>query len=154
MKKQTNILDSHDRVAVFVTDGKKFIVGKAPQSKGLPNGFDLPKGHAHYNELLVDAARREVYEETGIVIDNLMQISDKLAYRGDKLVFFVSFVDVIPPISSLICKSTFEWKGRDIPEFVKFATPNLDQFNIYLYPTLVKLISNNGIVEKVKQLAN
>ena len=151
MKKQTNILDSHDRVAVFVTDGNRFIVGKAPQSKGLPNGFDLPKGHVHYDESFIDAAKREVYEETGIVVDNLTQLSGRLPYRGDTLEFFVSFVDTMPPKSTLVCKSTFEWNGKAVPEFTKFEMPNLEQFSAYLYPALVALICEQKIIDKVKE---
>lgn len=151
MKKQTNILDSHNRVAVFVTDGNRFIVGKAPQSKGLPNGFDLPKGHVHYDESFIDAAKREVYEETGIVVDNLTQLSGRLPYRGDTLEFFVSFIDTMPLKSTLVCKSTFEWNGKAVPEFTKFEMPNLEQFSAYLYPTLVALISKQKIIDKVKE---
>ena len=114
--------------------------------------LQLPKGHAHYDESFIDAAKREVYEETGIVVDNLTQLSGRLPYRNDHLTFFASIVDSIPAISDLKCKSTFEWKGKSIPEFVKFAIPELKQFNVYLYPALVKLISEHKIIETIEQL--
>ena len=143
--------DSKDRVAVIITDGSSVIVGKSPQSKGYPNGFDLMKGHAEEGESLEDAAKREVEEECGLKLDKLRKVSDKLKYsKGTTLTFFVSYMNPLPDVKSLKCKSFFEYNGRKFPEIVSYELAPVGDLDKYLYKGLAKLVVDNAVAEKVK----
>lgn len=52
-------------VVVFVVDGDRFLLGMVPR------GWCTPSGHVEPDESPDDAARREVYEETGACVDRI-----------------------------------------------------------------------------------
>ena len=145
--------DSKSRVAVIITDGTNTIVGKAPQQmKKTENCCDLFKGHAEVGEKLEDAAKREVYEEAGIKLDSIVKISDALKYsKGTTLTFFKAKVDKLPDVSSLKCKSFYEYNGKKFPEIAAYLKISLDDLPKYLYKGLAKLIIDNDIIAAVKK---
>ena len=55
-------------VAVIVTVGDKYLIVEERLGNGLPV-FNTPSGHLEHWENLVQGARRELFEETGIVTD-------------------------------------------------------------------------------------
>lgn len=65
-------------VAVF--DGDKVLLGKKP------SGFWLPGGHANENESSLDAGIREIKEETGLDIKDLVLFHSKIS--DDKITDF------------------------------------------------------------------
>lgn len=60
-------------VGVIVIKEDRILIGKRISSWG-SGSWGPPGGHLEFNEKLVDAARREVYEETGLTVKNLKQI--------------------------------------------------------------------------------
>lgn len=146
--------DSKDRVAVIITDKKNVIVGRSPQSKGYPNGFDLMKGHAEIGEDLETAAKREVEEECGLKLDKVTKISDKLKYsKGTTLTFFVSYMDELPDVSKLKCKSFFERDGKQFPEIASYELAPINELDKYLYKGLAKVVVDDSIVEKIMSVS-
>ena len=66
---------------VFASVGDNIYVLANKRGKGLPNNvgkWNAPSGFLDYDEDLADCAVREVYEETGIVIDNYANYSGDL----------------------------------------------------------------------------
>ena len=63
---------------VIVFDGDKVLVGKKP------NGFWIPGGHAHTDESSLDAAVRELKEETNLDLSKLKLFHSKIS--EDKVV--------------------------------------------------------------------
>jgi ADP-ribose pyrophosphatase YjhB (NUDIX family) len=63
---------------VIVFDGDKVLLGKKP------NGFWIPGGHAHTDESSIDAAIRELKEETNLDLSNLKLFHSKIS--EDKVV--------------------------------------------------------------------
>ena len=58
-------------------------------------------------------------------------------------------------MKSLKCSSYFvDDKGRKIPEVVKFHKIPLDELATYVYRGLARLIVENGLIEKVKEMLN
>ena len=57
-------------VAVIVTVGDKYLIVEERLGNGLPV-FNTPSGHLEHWENLVQGARRELFEETGIRTDHL-----------------------------------------------------------------------------------
>lgn len=155
--KKSGQKDSNNRVAVIITDGVYAIVGKTPQNfkKSFYGHCDLPKGHALIGENLVDAAKREVLEETDLNIESLTQISKPLKYlKGTTLTFFVSEMGPLPKMENLKCSSCFEWNGKEYPEIISFYTVPLKKLTNYLYHGLSKLISENNIIQRVEESLN
>jgi len=146
--------DSNKRVAVILTDGKDVLLGQALQHIGERiNCCDLMKGHVHVGEDMEDAARRETWEECGIHITDLRQISPDLKYtKTNTLRFYLSEMNPLPDTKSLKCSSYFvDDKGRKIPEVVKFHKIPLDELATYVYRGLARLIVENGLIEKIKE---
>lgn len=136
---------------VIVYDGKKFIIGHATGGKH----WDIPKGKLDSNEVAIAAAVRELEEETGIKCNwrDLHHLG-VFAYKKDKdLSLYLLFVDKLPPIKDLKCKSTFENnKGKVLPEFDKFARVTFDTVGKKTVPAMTKVLMNvETIVKLIKR---
>lgn len=57
-------------VGVFVIKDGRILFGKRKNSHG-DGTWSLPGGHLEYNEQIEDCAKREVLEETGLIINNI-----------------------------------------------------------------------------------
>ena len=57
-------------VSVIITRGKKVLVGKRLRSHGTGT-WQFPGGHLEFEESVEACAKREVYEETGLRIENI-----------------------------------------------------------------------------------
>jgi len=99
-----------------------------------PNGaswncWSFPKGLRDPHESESEAAARELFEETGLSVDpsSLIDLgcSSYLPKKDYHLFLFRSSVE--PPISQLICESTFQSRDGDtIPEVDHFQFTTLD----------------------------
>ena len=56
-----------------------------------PNEWDLPGGHLHENESVLDGLKREVFEETGLTVENPLFIT-----KIEKTHFFMAKYDSMP----------------------------------------------------------
>ena len=142
---------------MILTDGRDVIVGQALQHIGEQrNCCDLMKGHAHVGEDLDEAAKRETFEECGIHLTNLEQISSDLQYtKKDTLRFYISEMNPLPDVKTLKCHSYFfDDKGRKIPEIVKFHKIPIDELTTYVYRGISRLIGENGLIEEIKSRFN
>jgi len=91
--------------------------------------YDIPKGHLEEGESALETAKRELKEETGLVIPDDVSILNmgKFFYRSDKdLIIFVVKMDY--DFNSLHCDSTFEMYGKKYKE--------MDSYEITYNPAL------------------
>jgi len=65
-------------VAAIVIKNKKVLLGKRLNSHGA-GAWAFPGGHLEFGESLKDCAKREVFEETGLLIKNIQHV----AYTND-----------------------------------------------------------------------
>ena len=77
MKKWHNFVneqkDSNKVVKIVLFNGEKILllISEHPQFKGT---LDLPGGHIHYNEDPAEGLRREVKEETGLIVTDYRKL--------------------------------------------------------------------------------
>jgi putative (di)nucleoside polyphosphate hydrolase len=104
---------------VIVTDGQRILLGHATRSPR----WDIPKGIAEPGEEFAAAARRELFEETGLTAPEAeLKPLGVFAYRSGKdLALFAWMVPEMPDPKRLVCASCFSWKGAEFPEFDRFG---------------------------------
>ena len=104
---------------VIVTDGERLLLGHATRSPR----WDIPKGMAEPGESLVAAARRELFEETGLdAPEAALKPLGVAPYRSGKdLALFAWPVPLLPDPDTLHCASCFDWRGNMLPEFDRFG---------------------------------
>jgi 8-oxo-dGTP pyrophosphatase MutT (NUDIX family) len=104
---------------VIVTDGERLLLGHATRSPR----WDIPKGEAEPGEDFAAAARRELAEETGLDAPEaeFTPLGVFRYRRGKDLALFGWAPPRLPDPASLVCASSFVWKGRMWPEFDRFG---------------------------------
>ena len=104
---------------VIVTDGERLLLGHATRSPR----WDIPKGEAEPGESYAGAARRELFEETGLDVPEaeLRPLGVFPYRRGKDLALFAWMPQQLPDPATLACASCFSWNGRMWPEFDRFG---------------------------------
>lgn len=110
---------------VIITDGEQLLLGHATRSPR----WDIPKGIADLGESLAAAARRELFEETGLEAPEgeLLPLGVAPYRAGKDLALFAWPVRNLPEPASLYCASCFSWRGSMLPEFDRFGLFTLDE---------------------------
>lgn len=105
---------------VLVTDGARLLLGHATRSPR----WDIPKGLAEPGESALDAALRELREETGLVADpaGLRPLGTHAYLRDKDLALFVWHPDPMPDPATLSCTALVTLAdGTSFPELDRFA---------------------------------
>ena len=118
---------------VLVTDGELLLLGHAPLSPR----WDIPKGVAEPGETFAVAARRELFEETGLEApEAALRSLGTFSYLPAKdLALFLWTPPAMPDPAALVCTSFFFWKGRRWPEF--------DRFGLFARDEVLLLVGKN-----------
>jgi 8-oxo-dGTP pyrophosphatase MutT (NUDIX family) len=118
---------------VLVTDGERLLLGHAPMSPR----WDIPKGIAEAGEAFAAAARRELFEETGLEAPEAeLRPLGTFSYLPAKdLALFLWTPSAMPDPAALVCTSHFFWKGRQWPEF--------DHFGLFSRDEALRLVGKN-----------
>ena len=123
---------------VILTDGEVFLTGIPAGKK---NKRDIPKGGIDEGEKPIEAAIREVKEETNLDI-RASQLEDLgvFKYTQDKdLHLFLMYTKKLPPVKAMKCTSTFEMYGKQIPEMVGFEYLTIENVN-KLYTAMAPIV--------------
>jgi putative (di)nucleoside polyphosphate hydrolase len=118
---------------VVITDGARLVLGHAT---GSPR-WDIPKGLAEPGETLLDAALRELREETGLIGPASLAALGVHAYLpGKDLALFLWCPDPLPDPASLRCTAMVERPGRT-------PFPELDRFGVFTFEAGLALVGSN-----------
>jgi 8-oxo-dGTP pyrophosphatase MutT (NUDIX family) len=126
---------------VIVTDGINVLVCHVTDA----DYYDLPKGGIDDGESERDAAVRELYEETGLVVDpkNLDGLGTYRYKKHKDLSLWLWMVDVMPDPNSLECLSTFDsGKGIHKKEMDGFAVVPWSQVKNYVVPPMMVVLDD------------
>jgi len=124
---------------VIVTDGELLLLGHATRSPR----WDIPKGSAEPGESLAAAARRELFEETGLDAPEAeLRPLGVFPYRSGKdLALFAWTPALLPDPQTLACASHFSWNGRMLPEFDRFGLVTSDEAQERVGKGLARLLA-------------
>ena len=125
---------------VLVTDGAQLLLGHATGSAR----WDIPKGLAEAGEAHLDAALRELWEETGLRASReaLVPLGVHHYLSAKQLALFRWRVDHMPALDVLRCTSFFRaWNGHLMPEFDGFAVLAWDDALARLGRNMVRVLA-------------
>lgn len=110
--------------------------------------WDIPKGHIEIGEPPKEAARRELREETGIIVlpETLHDFGRHEYIKGRKdlhLFGYMGFDNHDP--KECRCTSYFERDGKQIPEMDAFAWVRMRDLKKYCGSSLVKLLNKMSV---------
>ena len=116
---------SRTSCGVIVTDGRSVLLGHATRSPR----WDIPKGLAEPGEAFIEAAIRELREETGLsaAVDDLFALGVHHYLPAKRLALFGWRLDPLPDPSQLFCASMIDDSGSQIPEFDRFGLFNWNE---------------------------
>ena len=119
--------------ACIITNGEEVLVLLATGRKFQTNSFDLPKGLHEEGESLCETAEREVFEETGIKVNNLKELGIFKYNSSKNVALTLYYTENLPNLSTLKCTSYFERDGKNIPEIKAFYYVKPDELKNLLY---------------------
>jgi 8-oxo-dGTP pyrophosphatase MutT (NUDIX family) len=71
------------KALIFNEDGEILILKRASHMKWNPDLWDLPGGHLKEDEEIIAALKREVKEETGLTIKNIVEINNVTIFKSE-----------------------------------------------------------------------
>lgn len=134
MKSSTNIKKGCTCAVMYITPQQQILL--VHPTGGRHDGWSLPKGLCEVDESPAEAAARELFEETGIVIDHTLLVDlGRSSYTTEKdyhLFAYYSPNDI--DTKSLICESYFTTKhGVTIKE--------VDNYTLAAFDVAIKMIN-------------
>ena len=125
---------------VIITDGNIFLVGRVTGKKF----WGIPKGRIEESETEIDAALRELKEETNIELNPIDLIDlGRFHYIPKKdLHLFLYKTKNLPKIENMFCSTFFEnKKGEKLPEFDKFKYISFLEMPKFVNKSLVPILN-------------
>jgi 8-oxo-dGTP pyrophosphatase MutT (NUDIX family) len=119
---------------VLVTDGTRLLLGHATRSPR----WDIPKGLVEAGESAIEAALRELLEETGLAAATaaLTPLGTHPYLRDKDLALFAWRPAALPDPATLHCTSTFTLPNGSV-------LPELDRFALVPWPEALTKVGKN-----------
>lgn len=126
----------------ITTDGKTIIAVEPRVFTKNTVGIGLPAGYIEEGEKPIEAAKRELLEETGYTTDDLVEVGTFYQDQGCSAAFNHYFI-------ASNCKKVSEQK-LDSSEIIKYFLVNGDELNELLEKGYITGLNSAYLIEKVK----
>lgn len=122
--------------AIVLIDERGSILGCHSYGQKENKGYDFPKGCKEDGETDLEAACRELYEETNITLTkedkkDLIDLGLHKHNREKNIHIFLLKVEEFPALDLLKCNSYFERHGKEYPEVDGFKIITKDERNMF-----------------------
>ncbi len=117
---------------IIFTDGNSILGCRPFGRKDEKGNYDLPKGHVEPGENPAETAIRETEEETGFKVwegANLVNLGHFKYIPTKDLHLFLLAMDAIPDPTTLKCKSTFNYRGVEVPEVLGYKLIPIEELD-------------------------
>jgi len=138
--------------AIVLINEKGSILGCHSYGQKENKGYDFPKGCKEENETDLEAACRELYEETNIKLtkEDIKDLIDLGLHKHNKeknIHIFMLKVEEFPPLDLLKCNSYFERRGKEYPEVDGFKIITKDERSMFndVLQNKFELIDKNNV---------
>jgi mutator protein MutT len=123
---------------VVITDGQQLLLGHVTNGRH----WDLPKGRVDPGESALQAAVRELREETGLVVEQHQLIQLGIYdYKPKKdLHLFLWPQTVMPDPSTLTCESMFDGPWGRQPELDQFVVVDWLQLDDFCAQSMLRVL--------------
>lgn len=125
----------------IVTDGKNILLGHSTGNMH----WDIPKGMLDSGETVIQAAQRELFEETGIKaeIHNLIFLHQQKYTKEKEICLFLLKYDKLPDIKNIKCHSMVYPEGKEpFPELDRFEYISFEKTEKYMTKRLHTILQN------------
>ncbi|MCF0124388.1 MAG: NUDIX hydrolase [Clostridia bacterium] len=149
-------MDTKNRVGVIIYNSEgKFLIEHAPNHYFGDNDWDLPKGHiGTEDKSKEESAKRECFEETGILLDNISLIGETKYKEGTITLYEAHLEDTYLKglsdeeiINNYVeCTTYFEADGKKWPEVTNFKFISMEEAPKELYKSLVKVFEELQLI--------
>lgn len=139
--------------AVFLTNGL-YVLG-CSNTGANDEKYDLPKGLMEYGEIPTKTAARELFEETGIKIDEShLTFIGIMPYNNRKnIALNLCIVDKLPELNTLKCMSMFvNYNGFELPEINGYGYFLVNRYRDYLRARMCRAIEMSHIIEIMREV--
>lgn len=138
--------------AIVLIDKDGSILGCHSYGQKENKGYDFPKGCKEENETDLEAACRELYEETNIKLtkEDIKDLIDLGLHKHNKeknIHIFMLRVEEFPSLDLLKCNSYFERHGKEYPEVDGYKIITKDERGIFndVLQNKFELIDKNNV---------
>lgn len=105
--------------------------------------WGIPKGHIDEGETALEAALREVKEETNFTVtdpENLVDLDEHFYYKGKNMHLFLYKGPNMPDVEKCVCTSMYTKYGKTFPENDAFKWIDLKDIPKYCSKSQSKLL--------------
>lgn len=111
------------KAVVFHPDGDKFLaVRRHPKAPSRPKAWDLPGGNVGFGENHLDSLKREISEETSLVVDGLRPIQVVTEFVDEIYYLYIGFACTTTSTKVQLSIEHTEYKWVTTEEFLSLES--------------------------------